>query len=95
MEFYDPGDYEKSSVTMPERSKCSVVKSLTTAISKRLPAAIVSPFRLNNILPMSLFTENGSIGIDTARAEGFDIVPDRSDICTFADMFFVKTLQAH
>lgn len=42
------------------------------------PAAIVSPFLLNKILPISLLVANVSIGIDPALAVGLDNVADRN-----------------
>ena len=56
------------------------------------PAPIVSPPRRIKILPMSLFTENGSIGMGSAFAEGPDVPLGRRDICTSADAPFVSTL---
>ena len=57
-----------------------------------LPAAMVSPERLINTLPISLFTENGSSGIGNTRADAPAYVGLRSVICTSADVLFVSTL---
>lgn len=56
------------------------------------PAAIVSPSRRIKILPISLFTEKGSKGIDCGLIEGPEYVGLRKVICTSADIFFVITL---
>ena len=56
------------------------------------PAPIVSPPRLIRILPISLFTEKGSIGIGKALDAGPEYTDPRKMISTSADIFFVSTL---
>ena len=56
-----------------------------------LPAAMVSPPRLSRMRPISLFTANGSSGIDTARAFELELEL-RSVIVTLAELALGNTL---
>jgi hypothetical protein len=56
------------------------------------PAAMVSPPRRNNTLPMSLLAAKVSIGMARAADDGPDIVLVLKVICTSADVLFVSTL---
>jgi len=56
-----------------------------------MPAAIVSPPLRNSIRPISLFTMNVSSGMGTALSPGPEIVDDRNEICTLADVPFAST----
>lgn len=44
---------------------------------------------------MSLFTENGSMGMGSAFADGPDVPLARSEICISADAPFVSTLDRY
>lgn len=57
-----------------------------------LPAPIVSPPRRISILPISLLTEKGSMGMGRALEAGPEYVELRRLISTSADMFLVNTL---
>ena len=60
-----------------------------------IPAAIVSPLRLNKKRPMSLFTANGSIGMGLGAAPVPERLSPRKVISISADVPLVKTLRPH
>jgi len=67
------------------------VDSIHASISITMPAAMVSPPRRNNTLPISLLAAKDSIGMARAAAVGPDIVLVLRVICTSADVLFVST----
>jgi len=60
-------------------------------ISRTMPAPIVSPPRRIKIRPMSLLQEKGSNGIGRTVERDPDVAKARNEICTSADMPFVRT----
>src|SRR6266404_1898467 len=60
--------------------------------NKHSPAAIVSPPLRIKIRPISLFVEKGSSGMAVHRLTGPEKAACRIEICTSAEVPFVKTL---